>query len=58
MQLSFWQRTPITFSTLSLSLKHVKPDAHECLRLNPAVLIFRSVNVTDILNSFHYSYVI
>lgn len=51
-------KDPIKFSTLSLSLNHVKPDVHICLRLNPAVLIFRSIQVVTILNAFHYSYVI
>lgn len=51
-------KDPIKFSTLSLRLKHVKPDVHICLRLNPAVLMFRSIQVVTTLNAFHYSYVI
>lgn len=51
-------KDPVKFPTLSLSLKHVQPDAHICLRLNPAVLVFRSTNVANILNAFHYLYVI
>lgn len=45
-------KDPIKFLTLSLSLKHVKPDTHMCLRLHLAVLLFRNI-VMNILNAFH-----
>lgn len=48
-------KDPVTSPAPSLSLQRVRPDVCVCLRLHPAVLLFRSIQVVTVLNACHDS---